>query len=172
MAWLFGRKKVPKVPFPEGRPFDEKALKLPIRSSSDRIIEPQEVKAAAGIRPPPQPLSMPEWEQEDKNVELNIKLPPRPSMRAQNVEAKTEARQPMRAAGAGPLYIRMDVYQTVLESLDALKVKFTELGHVQKLLEESEYNEENSFAQLRRDVKSIHDKLLSVDKTIFKPQGD
>ena len=45
MGWLFSRKKaVPKVPFPEGKMIDEKALRFPAPSSSERIIEPDKVK--------------------------------------------------------------------------------------------------------------------------------
>ena len=36
----------------------------------------------------------------------------------------------------------------------------------------TEFNEENNFAKLRRAVKSMHDRLLLIDKTIFKGEGD
>ena len=59
MGWLFGHKKVqPKVPFPEGRPA-EGSLNLTGKSSRERIIEPDEVKAAAGLE---KPLAFPRTE--------------------------------------------------------------------------------------------------------------
>ncbi|MBI2666311.1 hypothetical protein HYX13_01735, partial [Candidatus Woesearchaeota archaeon] len=50
MGWLFGKKKVDsRVPFPEGRPVDEKTLRFPSSGMRERIIEPEQVKAAAGV---------------------------------------------------------------------------------------------------------------------------
>ena len=71
MGWLFGRKKaVPKVPFPEGKPYDEKALRFPTSSSRDRIIEPESVKAAVGFD---KPVAFPE---EEPMMEDQLPAPP------------------------------------------------------------------------------------------------
>ena len=72
MGWLFGRKKaVPRVPFPEGKMIDEKALRFPAPSSYERIIEPDKVKEAVGFS---KPLAFPE--EMDVSEEKNIPLPP------------------------------------------------------------------------------------------------
>ena len=54
---------------------------------------------------------------------------------------------------------------------DAIKAKLNEMTEISKALEVSEYNEETDFTKLRRAVKGLHDRLLVVDKTIFKTQG-
>ena len=60
MDWLFGRKKaVPKVPFPEGKQIDEKALRFPASTPSERVIEPEKVKEAVGFN---KPMAFPEEE--------------------------------------------------------------------------------------------------------------
>ena len=47
MGWLFGKKKVPKVPFPQGKEMN--ALKFPSSTPAQRIIEPRSVKEAVGV---------------------------------------------------------------------------------------------------------------------------
>ncbi len=150
MGWLFGRrKKVPLVPFPEGRMMDENALRLPGRISTDRIIEPDYIKQAAGVEMPP--------------------LMPR-----------TMAQEPFPTAetippGMGPenfVYVKVDVYQRVLGELELIRGKLAELQEIDQHLQSSEYNEEHNFVKLRRAVKSMHDRFLLIDRTIFKMQGD
>lgn len=151
MGWLFGaRKKAPAIPFPEGRVMDENALRLPGRISAERVIEPEQLKQAAGIdtssffpRNLPQPG--PPVEQE----------PSRPSSRADDF-----------------VYVKVDIYQQVLGELELIKGKLAELQETHQRLETSEYNEENNFVKLRRSMKSMHDRFLLIDKTIFKTQGD
>ena len=41
-----------------------------------------------------------------------------------------------------------------------------------KMLAASEYNEEENYAKMKRAVRIVHDRLLQVDKTLFKAEGD
>ncbi|HLD79185.1 MAG TPA: hypothetical protein VJA18_01360 [Candidatus Nanoarchaeia archaeon] len=162
MGWLFGRKKaVPKVPFPEGKPYDEKALRFPTSSSQDRIIEPESVKAAVGFD---KPVAFPE---EEPMMEDQLPAPP--------IFPFSRTSRPMPTPEFMPrqeLYVKVDVYQRMLGELDELKKKLWELSETSKSLEVSEYNEEANFNKLRKSMKSLHDSLLHADKTLFKAQGD
>jgi len=153
MGWLFGGKKVPKVPFPEGRPFDERTLRLPGKLSAQRVIGPEEIKAAAGLGTVP---SFPEEEEESP-------LPP-----AQKPPLYGRPASLFPTAGPSPLFIKMEVYRRVLMEIDEAKSRISELGQANKALDKSEYNEEHNFVRLRRSIKGMHDRLLLIDKIVFK----
>jgi len=168
MGWLFGRKKVvPKVPFPQGRALDEKALEFPPLDSSERVIEPDKVKEAVGFSKPmafPDEVeSMPPMDEEQELPEKSspvFKPSARYSQPAQDLMPKHE------------LYVKVEVYQAMLGELDELRRGFMDLQQIHKAIGESEYNEENNFNKLRRGMKSLHDSLLQADKILFKSQGD
>lgn len=164
MGWLFGRKKaVPKVPFPEGKMYHEKALRFPTSSSQEKVIEPESVKAAVGFD---KPVAFPEEEEPMPLPEDELPAPPSfPFSRPRPVPTpEFTPRQ--------ELYVKVDVYQRMLGELDELKKKLFELSEASKSLEASEYNEEANFNKLRKGMKSLHDSLLHADKTLFKAQGD
>lgn len=153
MGWLFSRKKKePKVPFPTGKPLDETSLQLPSKFSKGKVIEPEEVKAAAGLE---EPLTFPEELEEPKMPELPKKTAVLPPLVKEGEEES-------------PLYIKVDAYQRILGELENLKGKIDEMKETSHHLEESEFNEENNFAKLKRLVRSMHDHMLLADKIIFK----
>ncbi|MEK6809086.1 MAG: hypothetical protein AABY40_00265 [Nanoarchaeota archaeon] len=168
MGWLFGRKKVvPKVPFPQGRPIDEKALQFPNLDSSDRVIEPEKVKEAVGFS---KPMAFPD-EEESMHTEERVTETPMSSFPSPSRYATSESV----SAGIMPkheLYVKVEVYQRILGEIDELRHGFTEINQINKTIDESEYNEENNFNKLRRGMKSLHDGLLQADKILFKSQGD
>ena len=168
MGWLFGRKKVvPKVPFPQGRLIDEKTLQFPTMSYSERVIEPEKVKEAAGFS---KPMAFPD-EEESMPPEEEAPETPTPSFPSQKRYVSPE---PV-SAGIMPkheLYVKVEVYQRMLGELDELRRGFAGLQQINKNIDESEYNEENNFNKLRRGMKSMHDSLLQADKILFKSQGD
>lgn len=152
MGWLFGRKKKePKVPFPSGKPVEETSLQLPSKVPKGKVIEPEEVKAAAGLE---EPFEMPE----EPLPEVPKKKPVPPPLIPRDEKS--------------PLYIKVDAYQRILGELDNLKVKIGEMKETSHNLETSEFNEENNFAKLKRLVRSMHDHILLADKVIFKTQGE
>lgn len=159
MGWLFGHKKVPRVPFPEGRSLDENSLRLPGKLSSPRVIEPDQVKEAAGFG---KAMVFPD----DEEV-----FPPSfpPSRSSSPVFASRTANSaPLAGSEISPLFIKMEVYQHIVGKMDEIKSKIAELNHINKGVETSEYNEEHNFVKLRRAVKGIHDRLLLADKIVFK----
>ncbi len=153
MGWLFGRKKEPRVPFPAGKPFEESTLQFPTKAWKGNVIEPEEVKAAAGLE---EPLAFPE-EMEGREV-------PR---------KKLSPLVPLISSGKkGSLYVKVDAYQRILGELDSLKSKLGEMKETSHHLETSEFNEENNFVKLKRLVRTVHDQMLLADKIIFKTQGE
>ncbi|MBI4147640.1 hypothetical protein HY494_03245 [Candidatus Woesearchaeota archaeon] len=169
MGWLFGHKKVvPKVPFPQGKPFDEKALQFPTLDSSDRVIEPDKVKEAVGFS---KPMAFPD-EEENMPMDEEAELPQAPTLQ---FSSPPRYAPPSSSSGFMPkheLYVKVEVYQRMLGELDELRRGFTDLQQINKSIDESEYNEENNFNKLRRGMKSLHDGLLQADKILFKSQGD
>jgi len=107
MGWLFGKKKniVPQVPLPQGRPFDERSLQFPQKVRGDRVIEPEHLKAAAGINAPEpvneQPRQMP--------MARSGPAPIRPE--GLPVERGYSG---MFQKNVSPLYIKVNVYQQKL----------------------------------------------------------
>jgi len=173
MGWLFGKKKkVPKIPFPEGQKVDKDILQFSSPSSKEKVIEPEEIKAAVGIEKPlafPSPEEMQEVEQ------------PKPPMVPEEIPSSKikslgdfKTKQPLMDTPTirnEPLFVKVDVYQELLTKMNELKLDFSHLRHTNNQLQQSEFNEVNSFEKLRKSMKNIHDKLLQVDKTLFKIEG-
>lgn len=154
MAWFFSKKKVvSKVPFPEPHSLDDGAIRFPMRPHSERTIEPEHIQEAIGV--------------EDLHRMPAEELP-RPSLSRSKLDMPQERRAPKQ--DTIPLFVKVDVYQKILTEMDTLHKTLSSLGEVSKELEVSEYNEENNFLKLKRALKSVHDRLLIVDKTLFKRQ--
>lgn len=156
MGWLFGHKRVPKVPFPEGRLPEEGSLRLPGKLYSPRIFEPDQIKEAAGVG---EAMAFPEEEETER---------PFPAFLPSKTAAPRRPPAALATPEASPLFIKMEVYQQIVAEIDDIKARVTELSHINRSVEKSEYNEEHNFVKLRRAVRGIHDRLLSADKIIFK----
>ncbi len=177
MGWLFGRKKVvPKVPFPSGVPSDEKELRFPSPKSRERVIAPNELKKAVGFEKPVSPPTSPAAPKKEmpappvarKPVMSKPSIPAAPPM-----PRPPEFPQPSPSPfSEGPLFIKKDVYQRLLGEMDDLKHRISDLKEINRSLENSEYNEENKFEKMRRSMRIAHDRLLQIDKVMFKSQGE
>lgn len=162
MGWLFGRKKkVPKVPFPQGHPVGEQTLQFPSAPDKEKTIEPDKVKEAVGV-----PNEVPE--DAPQPVPEQAPQPAMPPVEQQVTPRQVEA--PV-FGSTEPLFVKKDVYQRILGEFEGLKHDLGRLSYATKTLEESEYNEEHNFEKLKKAIKQLHDKLLMVDKTIYKVQG-
>jgi len=129
LGWLFGKKKVlPKVPLPEGKPFDERTFQFSKSFSGETGIEPEHLQAAAGFD---QPYSL---------SESSPRLP--------QTNATVQSSVPNYTSE--PLFIKVEAYQRVLGELDGLKVNLNKLQDANRHLESSEYNEESNFDKLRK----------------------
>ncbi len=155
MGWLFGRKKVvPRVPFPEGRPFDEKSLQFPASFSSEKVISPSQVQAAVGVKAPKDVF-------EDQEIEETTQEMPEKQSFTPQKQFSTEQ-------VAGNSFVKVEVYRRILSQIDDMNKSVHALKEASKGLDVSEYNEETDFIKMRRATKSVHDQLLKIDKTIFK----
>lgn len=150
MGWLFGKKRIPKVPLPPGRLVDSGSLHFPERMARDKIIEPEEFNEAAGVEEPfPQPMP--------KKMKTAIPArQPTPEMPFPETPADNY------------FYIKVEVYRKILGELNYLKSKVFELNRINKHLESSEFNEEHNFDKLKKSIKNVHDRLLQTDKRLFK----
>ena len=161
MGWLFGKKKkTPQVPFPEASSTGEDTLKFPSSAPGDKVIEPEQVKEAVGFK---RPIDLPE---------ISIPNAPLKEQTPKLIQPKPMANIPSGYIQKGPLYVKVDVYQRVLGELDNLKTDIGTLNDAHRVLENSEFNEETSFEKLKKSMKVVHDRILQVDKTLFKVQGD
>ena len=155
MGWLFGKKRiVPKVPFPGGHSGDEGTLRFPSYSSSEKVIEPEDMKEAAGI--------------EDEAPPLEMAVPKKAKSKGSFFRKAAPEIEPQRIMERTPHYIKIEVYREILGELDRLKNNLAHLQNVTGHLQSSEYNEESRFIKLRRAMRAIHDRLLQVDKILFK----
>lgn len=147
MGLFFHKKRMPE-PFPPG---DLRALRFPVTPPPERIIEPEKVKEAAGVRRtmPVMPLSR--KPQPIPKEEPEMPMPPE-----------------MEPMGNEPLYVKVDVYQHLLGEMEELKEDLKNLGSASAALEKSELNEESRFADLKKNVRAIHDRLVEVDGLLFK----
>lgn len=167
MGWLFARKKkVPQVPFPEKSPIDEKALKFPTRGASQgRVIEPEKIKEVAGV----EQTGFPHFPVQKEEKSFFGKPHFDEMIHSDRFE---ETHIPSLAAKPQDLYVKIDVYRRIILERDSVKERLNNLFEVNKVLEISEYNEENNFSRLKRSMTQLNNNLLQIDKIMFKSQGD
>ncbi len=152
MSWLFGKKKVlPKVPFPEGHPLDEKTLRFPGRFR-ERVIEPEQVKAAVGMEK--------DFFPEEEVPEAEEPIMPK--------KASMTIRPP--SLSLTPVHLKVEVYQKILGELDSMRTDLTKLQESANKVQSSEYNEEHNLSKLKKHMRGLHDQLLNIDKRLFKTQ--
>ena len=164
MGWLFGAKKVPRVPLPQGYKLDEGALRFPAMSGpQQRVIQSDQIKQAVGFE---KPFSFPEDAEEGQSEQTM------PTYSDQPKGTSTSMAPAPVNQNSNPLYVKVEVYQQILGQLDGLRGDLNHLTDSNRQLESSEYNEQNNFDRLRRAVKSMHDRLLQIDKELFNSQGD
>ncbi|MDP3990112.1 MAG: hypothetical protein Q8Q01_02810 [archaeon] len=180
MGWLFGKRKEPRVPLPEAHEVDDSSLRFP-SSSSKRVIEPRKIKEAVGFE---KPLAPPEMPMEFEPVIEKPRMPPplpkvRPA-RPTFAELPTitpvdrdfrdipSLPVPVQVHQGGEHFVKVETYQHLLGKLESVHSNIVELDHISKKLERSEYHEEENFDKMKKAVRSLHDKLLRVDKLLFK----
>jgi len=99
--------------------------------------------------------------------EENEPLPPVSKSKPSKLEEVTPAPVDSEETG-GPLYVKIDVYRRIWGEVEGLRGKLNDLQETNVKLEGSEYNEEHNFTKLRRSIKGVHDRLLQIDKILFK----
>jgi len=137
---------------------DEKTLRFPTSMPAERVIEPEQFKQAAG------------FERDDQQLDFSTEpLPAEPSIkRVITAPEAPEAPAPRPGNRKEPLFVKVELYRRVLGEIDTIRSKLNELNSINKRLEQSEYNEEHHFDRMKQSVRIMHDRLLQVDKIIFK----
>ena len=152
MGWLFGsKKKAPRVPLPEGRVIDEKALQFPLSEPSSRTIAFNDIRTAMS-----EPM--------DFKSKATLAAPARVAVTtgSSNVVVTRRFGIPK------PYYVKVDVYQQLLAEIEGLHKDTHTLDSTNRHLETSEYNEEENYEKVRRSLKSAHDRLQAVDRVLFR----
>ncbi len=163
MGWLFGKKKISRVPFPEPRQMDEGSLRFPSGRNFEKVIEPDDFKLAAGVGEELPAPSEPNKEQEDFAAAKPASF--------SNLKTFSKSEQKIKMEPL-PVYVKVEAYQRVLGELDGLKKDLNKIHEAHSHLQASEYNEETNFTKLRKAVRGAHDRLLQIDKVLFKTQGE
>ncbi len=153
-----------RVPFPMGKSLDDKSLRFSAPTTVEREIQPEAVQQAVGYA---QPMSFP-------SVLDQTPMPMQPSGLSRSGSGQLQGEIPQSSADglSGPMFIKVDVYQLILNEVDGLKSLLGNLQETNRLLDKSEYNEEHHFEKLRKTMRGVHDRFLQVDKKLFKLQGD
>ncbi len=174
MVWPFTKQKVPKVPFPEGHSM-EGTLRFPTMRPEERVIEPSRVKEAVGLEMPSITEEAPSRSPFEESTP-EIPPPRRGHLAMSATSSRTMMETTVPSAynqpESEPLFVKVDVYQRILGEIDSLKKDMNDMFETTKKLETSEYNEEENYAKMKRAIRIVHDRLLQVDKTLFKAQGD
>ncbi|MBU1111636.1 MAG: hypothetical protein ABIG93_00165 [archaeon] len=173
MGLFFGKKKnESKVPVPMRNVSEEKVLSFSKKPESERIIHPEELKAAAGLGQ--ESRTMKDFEHPLNSAPGPIRAASRPTMSemandfAPMIMAMPAPGVAPAPTATGPVHLHVKTYQRILGELDGMKNEINELSNINKSLEKSEYNEDKDFAKLKITIKCIHDKLLSADKILFR----
>ena len=67
-----------------------------------------------------------------------------------------------------PLFVRIEKYRDVMETLNELKERLKDAGDVLKELQRIKEEEENELASWHSDLETIKEKLMAIDKTLFE----
>ncbi len=145
MGWFFKKKKV-VVPLPE---HSDDLLKFP--ESTAGTPAPEEIKQSVGLEEPPQ---MPDMST--------------PDPLAPGLDGKPTKIPPLVQERAYPFFLRVQAYQDLIKDASDIKTHVLELDLTTEKLENSEFNENKNYERLKRELKTIHERLLFMDDLIFK----
>ena len=67
-----------------------------------------------------------------------------------------------------PLFIRINKYKEALKYLDELKAKLADAEDLFRELDSIRDEEEKKIEQWKRDLNSVKEKLLAIDKSLFE----
>ena len=164
MGWFFKKKKkVLDVPVPM-RKFDDGALQFDQVPKQGSPITSKDLKSAAGIdNIPPSMAPMPKKDIESsKDPFANF-----PGLNKTPDQAPMQ-QMPSYNQADEFIYLKIEQYKRMLGELESTKDAITKLTEISRKLHISEYNEERNFARLKNTVRSIHDRFLTIDNTLFK----
>jgi len=141
-------------------------------------------KASKGELPPlkfPElpKTEFPSYESEDiaPSEAKTIKQAVSPAARPQPMPAYEEpqefapeefAQAPAQMDYAQPLFVRIDEYKEVVDTLNVLKTKLKEAGTILGDLDRIKEDEDKELAEWHDDLEMIKEKLLHIDQVLFE----
>ena len=189
MGWLFGKKKSRVKSPSSGMVSHEQSLSFNDSAMHDKVLHPDSIKSAAGVSGDlsfdthdeglsgsslglgsssspapvpsrPMPKMVPVGEDGVSSVgSLGIGTP--------SAIKPMSSAAPKGAAQGRDLFVKMHDYKRILGEMKDLSSELSSLSKITKSLEHSEYNEEKNFLRMKDTVKKVHDKMLTVDRTLF-----
>jgi hypothetical protein len=91
-------------------------------------------------------------------------IPESPSMME---AAPTEMPMPT-AEGERPLFVRVEKYKEVMNTINELKERLKDAGNILTELNRIKDEEEHELNSWQKDLESIKQKLMTIDKTLFE----
>ena len=67
-----------------------------------------------------------------------------------------------------PLFVQIDKYKDVVNTIQAIKAKMQDLEELISNLENIKVEEDKKLESWKRDVQNIKEKILSIDKDLFE----
>lgn len=165
---LFSRKKKIEVPTPPS----EDLLRFPKPSQIEKIIEPE--KPSFPLEIPPVPKKIKAEGVEEPGPPPDISIPETPPALFKPVFPSPPERPPPFTPSKPsfmpqkPCFLRVQHYQTLLDALADIQNNVKGLDQINKDLSQSEFHENKDHERLKNNLKRIHDRLISMDDSIFK----
>jgi len=159
MGWFFKKRKT-EVPLPP----TEDLLDFPQKASSGKRIEPIRKKELP--LPKPKDYTFPQKIKAAVRTSSDLPLPPElieRSLKKESIMVKHPA-----IGNKRNFFIRVHDYQEIIVNLEDIGSNSLEIEKANKRLDQSEFNENKSYENLKNNLKRIHDRLLLIDDIVFK----
>jgi len=170
--------ELPELPNPEEfslpEPQDSNDFSLPELPESDFDAEPKDIpelpklpelktKSPAVIK---QEKAKPMQEMQKSHFET-IEAKPRQQSDLIREINKTSPRQASSAKNTEPIYVRLDKFETGLQSIEEIKRKIEEIEEILKKTREVKQKEEQELEAWERETQIIKSRIDAIDKTLF-----
>jgi len=93
----------------------------------------------------------------------------RPAFAARPLPASMPSQEPLHETNhEQPLFIKVDKYKEVVDTLSTIKVKLADAGHILNELTRLKEEEDRELAAWHSDLSAIKEKLMLVDQKLFE----
>ena len=160
--------------FLKKKPATQESLDLPPPPAPETAMQPAEVRIVNELpemeQMPEQPLAEPPAEQVPESMELPMQAP------EEHEEAPEEEAAPAAPAPEisiskprrEPLFVSVDNYQDVLNSINYIRGKLGEADELVNKLNDIKAVEEKSFEAWRNQLEDVQRKLAYVENVVFE----
>lgn len=167
------KEELPPLKFPEIPEFPSYERKIPSPEEMDIPIRKQEIKERPELNLPQKKLALPPIERPMPKalppmamMSSPPKMAPMPTM--QREEQEMEMAEPMPMKEEKELFIKIDKYELIVETLRNIRNKVRGTEKILMKLESVYADEERQLDSWRKDLENIKDKLSNIDKKLFE----